>query len=104
MERTSHIYNNAKAKNTPKIKDFCSKNNEEKKLEESVKPAEFKILGFIHEHNLPFLIMDHLILLLVSIFPDSNIGKGLKCGRTKATKLTSILPYYLKHLKANHFL
>ncbi|XP_050298878.1 uncharacterized protein LOC126737852 [Anthonomus grandis grandis] len=74
-----------KAKNTPKIINFVKKNDQ---VEKSVRRAELKLVAFISEHNLPFLIMDHLILLLISIFPESDVAKKLKCNRTKATKLT----------------
>lgn len=43
---------------------------------------------FLHEHNLPFLLMDHLSKLIVSVCPDSKIAKGIKCCRTKVTSLT----------------
>ncbi|KAJ8914340.1 hypothetical protein NQ315_011328, partial [Exocentrus adspersus] len=86
-ENTSlHIQNYEKAKNAPKITRYIKEPDD--KLEKSIKRAELKLVAFINEHNLAFLLMDHLILLLVSIFPDSNIAKGLKCNRTKATKVT----------------
>ena len=36
------------------------------------------------EHNLPFLVMDHLPAFLSHAFPDS-IAKEVKCARTKST-------------------
>ncbi|CAG9763544.1 unnamed protein product [Ceutorhynchus assimilis] len=46
------------------------------KMEKSVTREEFNALGFLHEHNLPFIVMDHLIPLLANIFPDSEIAKA----------------------------
>ncbi|XP_046608736.1 uncharacterized protein LOC124299522 [Neodiprion virginianus] len=43
---------------------------------------------FLHEHNLPFLLMDHLPKLVASACPDSKIAKAIKCCRTKAMNLT----------------
>lgn len=85
-ENNSLLKNNLeKDKNIPKISKFTKANEQ---VEKSVRRAELKLVAFINEHNLPFLLMDHLILLLISIFPDSDVAKKLKCNRTKATKLT----------------
>ena len=50
-----------------------------------VKEAELKLAGFIAEHNLPFLLMDHLSELLSSVCPDSRIAANVQCKRTKTT-------------------
>lgn len=60
----------------------------EKQQEKLVKSRELKMTMFLHEHNLPFLLMDHLPKLIVSVCPDSKIAKGIICCRTKATSLT----------------
>lgn len=51
--------------------------------EDSVKEAEIKLCGFIAEHNLSFLTMDHLCPLLTKNFPDSQIAQDLAVRRTK---------------------
>lgn len=81
-----HGKNYEKAKNTPKINKYVKE--PDNNLEKSVKRAELKLVAFLHEHNLPFLLINHLVLLLVSIFPKSDVAKGLKCNRTKATQMT----------------
>lgn len=43
---------------------------------------------FLHEHNLPFLLMDHLPQLIRSTCIDSQIAKSANIGRTKATLIT----------------
>lgn len=83
---SQHKTNLQKAQTTPKIIEYCKM--PDTKIEKSIKRAELKLVGFLHEHNLPFLLMDHLILLLANIFPDSEVAKGLKCSRTKSTKMT----------------
>ena len=49
-----------------------------------IKEAEIKLCGFLAEHNIPFLAMDHLSPLLSSIFTDSQIAKELAVRRTKS--------------------
>ncbi|XP_068990429.1 zinc finger protein 862-like [Neodiprion pinetum] len=81
-----HIENMRKAERTVKISDHF--NDEKKHQEKLVKSAELKLTMFLHEHNLPFLLMDHLPKLVASVCPDSKIAKAIKCCRTKATNLT----------------
>lgn len=52
-------------------------------IETKTKEAEIRIAGFIAEHNLPFKLMDHLPALMTSVCSDSEIGKKIRCGRTK---------------------
>lgn len=63
-------------------------NQDEHKQKKLVRSAEFKMTMFLHEHNLPFLLMDHFRKFLVSVCPDSEVAKAVKCARTKATSLT----------------
>lgn len=59
------------------------------KKHQEVKKAQLKICAFLHEHNLPFLLADHLPKFIKSICPDSDIAKNINCSRTKATYLTN---------------
>lgn len=54
-------------------------------IESKIKEAELKLAGFIAEHNLPFLVMDHLAELLSSVCLDSVIAANVQCKRTKTT-------------------
>jgi hypothetical protein len=45
--------------------------------------AELKLTAFLAEHNLPFLLMDHLPLLCASAFANSQIAKKFKIKRKK---------------------
>lgn len=66
--------------------------------EENVKTAEIKLCGFIAEHNISFLTMDHLCPLLSTIFPDSNIAKDLAVRRTKSKAIvTNIISHSHKN-------
>ena len=47
--------------------------------------AEAILANMLVEHNLPFLLMDHLPGVLRHPFPDSAIAKEMKCARTKST-------------------
>ena len=47
--------------------------------------TEAILCNMLVEHNLPFLLMDHLPGLLRHAFPDSKIAKEVKCARTKST-------------------
>lgn len=53
-----------------------------------LKIAELQILMFIIEHNLPFVLIDSLVLLIKSVASDSLLVKELQMGRTKATETT----------------
>ena len=44
--------------------------------------AEAVLCNMLVEHNLLFLLMDHLPGLLSHAFPDSKIAKEVKCART----------------------
>ena len=49
--------------------------------------AEAILANMLVEHNLPFLLMDHLPGVLRHPFPDSAIAKEMKCARTKSTAI-----------------
>lgn len=50
--------------------------------------AELKLSAFCVEHNIPFLVIDHIMVKLQkTIFPDSQIARSIKCGRTKTTTI-----------------
>ncbi|CAG9825754.1 unnamed protein product [Phaedon cochleariae] len=57
------------------------------KLNVAINEGELKMCMFLAEHNLPFLLMEHLPGLIESVCPDSSIAKELKCSRTKATEI-----------------
>lgn len=87
-ETASHKKNCSLLKNTPKITKLI-KSERVLKRHQEVKKAELKICVFLHEHNLPFLLADHLPKFIKSICPDSDIAKNINCSRTKATYLTN---------------
>lgn len=63
--------------------------NDKKSLHANkIKEAELKCVMFLHEHNLPFLLMDHLPKLMKSVCPDSQIAADLQVSRTKVTLVT----------------
>lgn len=45
------------------------------------KSVELKLVMFLHEHNLPFQLMDHLPKLIKSASPDSQIASDINCQR-----------------------
>lgn len=45
--------------------------------------GEIRLASFVAEHNLPFVIMEHLPKLIQSVCPDSTIAKEIKCSTTK---------------------
>lgn len=47
--------------------------------------AEAILANMLVEHNLPFLLMDHLPGVIRHAFPDSKIAKDIKSARTKTT-------------------
>ncbi|KAF0692298.1 DUF4371 domain-containing protein, partial [Aphis craccivora] len=56
-------------------------------IDEQVKNAEIKPSGFLAEHNISFLSIDHLEPLLKEIFPDFKICQKIKLKRTKAINI-----------------
>lgn len=56
-------------------------------IDQQVQKAEIKLSGFLAEHNISFLSIDHLEPLLKDIFPDSQICQKMKLKRTKATNI-----------------
>ena len=73
---------NAKKKQGPINTHFLPQGSN---TEKQASIAEVKVVGFLAEHNLPFVIADHLGPLFKSIFPDSKIAKAYSCGKTKAS-------------------
>lgn len=43
------------------------------------------------EHHLALAVADHCSKLFPSMFPDSDIARGFKCGRTKATATVKVI-------------
>lgn len=66
--------------------DVALENVPTRKLERKVKIAELKLLMLAAEHNLPFLIFEHLPQFIQSL-PDPETMNIVKCSRTKATAL-----------------
>ena len=54
-------------------------------IKRQVIKAEIQNAALICEHNLPFSLADHLILMEKSSFSDSKIADRISCSRTKAT-------------------
>ncbi|CAG9771501.1 unnamed protein product [Ceutorhynchus assimilis] len=76
-----------KVENAPKITEIIP-SDKQKKHTALVKIAELNICMFLQEHNLPFLLAEHLGKCLPHICPDSSIAKSLACSRTKASYIT----------------
>lgn len=83
-----HLKNLKRIQSTPKLITFMK---DDKKIlhQRNVYASELKLTMFLHEHNLPFLLMEHLPKFLCSVCPDSAIAKDINCSRTKATTLTT---------------
>ncbi|CAG9818146.1 unnamed protein product [Phaedon cochleariae] len=96
------------SRKTPSIsKSFeCDK---VKQFNDKVREGEIKLILFLAEHNLPFLLLDHLSKLLPSICTDSEIAKSVHLSRFKGTALCTNLigPHnseiLSKDLKRNYF-
>lgn len=51
------------------------------------KEAEIRVAMFIVEHNIALRISDHLVSLLKTICPESDVIRNIACNRTKATAI-----------------
>ncbi|XP_071578641.1 uncharacterized protein [Temnothorax nylanderi] len=83
--------NNEKKTNLPKITNIYSdaKKLELRTREAKARAAEFKCVMFLHEHNLPFLLMDHFPKFLLSVCSDIQTLKDMNIARRKATLITT---------------
>ena len=59
--------------------------------DQAVVKAEVKFSYFIGEHHLALAVADHCSKLFSSMFPDSDIARAFKCGRTKATVTVKVI-------------
>ena len=57
--------------------------------DKKVKEAEIKVAMFITEHNIAFRTSDHLVSLIKSLSPESNVINKMSCNRTKATAIVT---------------
>lgn len=56
-------------------------------IDSSVAEAELKLCAFIAEHDISFLVIDHLTDLLKECSPDSKIAGEIKLKKTKCTAI-----------------
>ncbi|XP_043277820.1 zinc finger MYM-type protein 1-like [Venturia canescens] len=87
-ETQFHIRELEVARQTPKLDVIFKKTTQNDQMKQKAKDAELKMVMFLHEHNLPFLLMEHLPSFVKSVCPDSKIAENVKCSRTKATAIT----------------
>ena len=52
-------------------------------LTRKVKEAELKLVAFLAEHNLPFLVMEHLSDVIASVCSDSQIAASIQCKKQR---------------------
>lgn len=53
----------------------------------AVKEAEIRLESFFAEHNVAFVVADHLIQVIKKSFKDSDIAKNVTLNRTKCTNI-----------------
>lgn len=61
---------------------------ENQDLRQQINMACMLLISFIAEHNLPFVIAEHMTELCKKMFPDSAIADALHMKRTKCTDVT----------------
>ena len=61
--------------------------NEAENLGRTAARAEAILSNMLVEHNLPYLLMDHLPDVICHAFLDSKVAREVKCARTKATSV-----------------
>lgn len=81
----THINKTREIESNASISEFSV--NKFIKQNTSIDKAELKMVMFIAEHNLPFLLLDHLAKFIASCAPDSEIFKKIKMNRQKGTAL-----------------
>ena len=68
-------------------KSLLSTWNETESVSRKAARAEAILCNMLVEHNIPFLLMDHLPAVISHAFPDSKIAREIRCARTKATSV-----------------
>lgn len=90
-ERTDfHLKTENTLKRQPKIASSETSKTFEKH-NTKLKIAELRVLMFLLQYNLPFILMDALICLIKTVASDSAIAKDLRCGKGKAQYTTNDL-------------
>lgn len=77
-----HRKNIGKAKGTPEIKNVTVTDTQLTRAANAYR-AEVTSVMFLHEHNLPLLLMNHLPKFLQAVCPDSQVAKDMQIGRKK---------------------
>lgn len=49
--------------------------------------GEKRLAAFVAEHNLPFMVMEHLPNLIKTTCPDSKIADQIRCSKTKTNAI-----------------
>ncbi|CAH1107387.1 unnamed protein product [Psylliodes chrysocephalus] len=75
-----------KNKGTPEIKNFTVTDTQLTRAANAYR-VEVTSVMFLHEHNLPLLLMNHLSKFLQAVCPDSQVAKDMQIGK-KATLIT----------------
>lgn len=85
--KTLKHHNKLRAAETTLKIDQMMDNPKRQLFDNEVKATEILMVLFIAEHNLPFLLLDHLGKFLAHACPDSEIAKKVKMNRSKGTQI-----------------
>ena len=87
---TLHTSASKDVRTSTSIRDFIGSGPGPRR-DQAVVKAEVKFSYFIGEHHLALAVADHCSKLFSSMFPDSDIARAFKCGRTKATATVKVI-------------
>ena len=87
---TLHTSARRAVRSSASLRDFVSVGPGPRR-DQAVVKAEVKFSYFIGEHHLALAVADHCSKLFSSMFPDSDIARAFKCGRTKATATVKVI-------------
>lgn len=71
------------------MEKFAHSTSSSSSASDPVHEAEIILCGFLAEHNISFLTMNHLSPLFTRMFPDSNIAKQVSSRRTKSKAIVT---------------
>lgn len=93
-----HKHNVKDYKNTRSVDTFFTKQKQLEKQVEKVKRAEIKLAAVFADHNVSFLLIDHLMPVLRDMFDDSIVAQKMQLSRTKCTNIVKnvLAPEILK--------
>ena len=87
MKSATHVCMTKVITDNWKVSGMFVPSSRETELHDAITRVEVLHTNFIAQHNLSFLLSDHMSKLYEKMFPDSKIAKRFACSRTKTASI-----------------